>query len=53
MALARGRLSFSLLQQALNTTTKLSCFVVFILIGATIFGLVSRAWMARSGSSTC
>jgi TRAP-type mannitol/chloroaromatic compound transport system permease large subunit len=40
MALVRRRLSFSLLRQALNTTTKLSCFVVFILIGATIFGLV-------------
>jgi GntP family gluconate:H+ symporter len=40
MAMARGRLSFSLLKQALNTTTKLSCFVVFILIGSTIFSLV-------------
>jgi len=40
MALARGRLSVSLLRQALNTTTKLSCFVVFILIGSTIFSLV-------------
>jgi tripartite ATP-independent transporter DctM subunit len=39
MAVARGRLSFSLLKQALNTTTKLSCFVLFILIGATMFGL--------------
>jgi len=39
MALARGRLSLSLLKQALNTTTKLSCFVVFILIGSTIFSL--------------
>jgi tripartite ATP-independent transporter DctM subunit len=39
MALVRRRLSFSLLRQALNTTTKLSCFVVFILIGATMFGL--------------
>ena len=39
MALVRRRLTFSLLRQALNTTTKLSCFVVFILIGATIFGL--------------
>jgi GntP family gluconate:H+ symporter len=37
---ARGRLSFSLLKQALNTTTKLSCFVVFILIGSTVFSLV-------------
>ena len=40
MASVRGRLSFSLLRQALNTTTKLSCFVVFILIGSTIFSLV-------------
>jgi GntP family gluconate:H+ symporter len=40
MATARGRLSFSLLKQALNTTTKLSCFVVFILIGSTFFSLV-------------
>jgi len=40
MALARRRLSWSLLRQALNTTTKLSSFVLFILIGATIFGLV-------------
>ena len=40
MALVRRRLSFSLLRQALNTTTKLSCFVVFILIGSTIFSLV-------------
>lgn len=40
MAVARRRMSMSLLKQALNTTTKLSCFVLFILIGATIFGLV-------------
>ncbi|MES2980137.1 MAG: TRAP transporter large permease subunit [Pseudomonadota bacterium] len=40
MAFARGRLNMSLLKQALNTTTKLSCFVVFILIGSTIFSLV-------------
>jgi TRAP-type mannitol/chloroaromatic compound transport system permease large subunit len=39
MAVARRRLTFSLLKQALNTTTKLSCFVLFILIGATMFGL--------------
>jgi GntP family gluconate:H+ symporter len=39
MAMARKRLTFSLLKQALNTTTKLSCFVLFILIGATMFGL--------------
>ncbi|MFC5499058.1 TRAP transporter large permease subunit [Caenimonas terrae] len=40
MAFVRRRLSFSLLKQALNTTTKLSCFVVFILIGSTCFSLV-------------
>lgn len=39
MAIARRRLTFSLLKQALATTTKLSSFVVFILIGATVFGL--------------
>jgi GntP family gluconate:H+ symporter len=39
MAMARRRLTFSLLKQALATTTKLSSFVLFILIGATIFGL--------------
>ncbi len=40
MAMVRGRLSLALLKQALQTTTKLSCFVVFILIGSTIFSLV-------------
>ena len=40
MAMARGRLSMSLLKQALNTTTKLSSFVVFILVGSTVFSLV-------------
>ena len=40
MAVARGRLSWALLRQALNSTTKLSSFVLFILVGATIFGLV-------------
>lgn len=39
LALARRRLSLSLLKQALTSTTKLSCFVVFILIGATMFSL--------------
>ena len=40
MAVARGRLGLTLLKQALNSTTKLSCFVVFILIGSTMFSLV-------------
>src|SRR5260221_7409264 len=39
MALARRRLSFSLLRQAMNTTAKLTSFVVFILIGARVFSL--------------
>ncbi len=40
MALFRRRLSYSLLKQALNTTTKLASFVVFILVGSTVFSLV-------------
>ena len=40
MAVVRGRLSLTLLKQALASTTKLSCFVVFILIGSTIFSLI-------------
>jgi TRAP-type mannitol/chloroaromatic compound transport system permease large subunit len=39
MALARRRLSFTLLRQAMDTTAKLSTFVVFILIGARVFSL--------------
>ncbi len=39
MALMRKRLSWSLLKQAMDTTTKLSCFVVFILLGSTVFNL--------------
>ncbi|MEI8324698.1 MAG: TRAP transporter large permease subunit [Betaproteobacteria bacterium] len=40
MATLRGRLSFSLLKQALTSTTKLASFVVFILVGSTCFSLV-------------
>jgi len=40
MATARGRLSFKLLKQALTSTTKLASFVLFILVGSTIFSLV-------------
>ena len=42
LAIARGKLSFGLLRQALDKTAKLSTFVMFILIGATVFGLVFR-----------
>jgi TRAP-type mannitol/chloroaromatic compound transport system permease large subunit len=40
MALVRRRLSLSLLRQAMDTTAKLTTFVVFILVGSTIFNLV-------------
>ncbi|MEO8560224.1 MAG: TRAP transporter large permease subunit, partial [Rhodospirillales bacterium] len=39
MALAYRRLSWSLLRQAMDTTAKLSAFVIFILIGARVFSL--------------
>jgi TRAP-type mannitol/chloroaromatic compound transport system permease large subunit len=39
MAMARRRLSFKLMRQAMDTTAKLSSFVVFILIGARVFSL--------------
>jgi len=39
MALVRGRLNLRLLRQAMDTTMKLSCFVLFILVGSTVFSL--------------
>jgi len=39
MAMARNRLTWALVRQAMDTTTKLSCFVLFILIGSTVFNL--------------
>jgi TRAP-type mannitol/chloroaromatic compound transport system permease large subunit len=39
LAISKRRLSFSLLRQALDSTTKLSAFVLFILIGARVFSL--------------
>ena len=43
MAVGRKRLSLPLLKQAMDSTTKLSCFVLFILIGSSVFGLTFRA----------
>jgi TRAP-type mannitol/chloroaromatic compound transport system permease large subunit len=43
MALARRKLSFALLRQALENTTRLSCFVMFILIGSTVFSFTFNA----------
>ena len=39
MAISRRRLSFHLMKQALEATMKLSSFVVFILLGSTVFSL--------------
>jgi len=39
MALARRRIDMKLLRQAMDSTMKLSCFVVFILLGSTVFSL--------------
>jgi len=43
MAIARGRLNLKLMRQAMDSTMKLSCFVLFILIGATVFSLAFQA----------
>ncbi len=43
LALINRRLTWSLLKQAMDKTAKLSAFVMFILVGATVFGLVFRA----------
>lgn len=43
LALSRKRLSLGLLKQAMDSTARLSTFVLFILVGSTVFGLVFRA----------
>jgi TRAP-type mannitol/chloroaromatic compound transport system permease large subunit len=43
IAVARRKLTFVLLQQALASTARLSCFVLFILIGSTIFSFTFTA----------
>jgi TRAP-type mannitol/chloroaromatic compound transport system permease large subunit len=52
MAVSRRRLGFGLLKQALDNTARLSCFVMFILIGATVFSFTFNAadghlWVER------
>ena len=42
LALAKRRLDWKLLRQAMDKTAKLTSFVVFILIGSTMFSLVFR-----------
>jgi tripartite ATP-independent transporter DctM subunit len=43
LALAKRRLGLRVLREALDATMKLSSFVMFILIGSTVFALVFRA----------
>ncbi len=43
MAVARRRLGFGLLNQALDSTVRLSTFVLFILIGSTVFSFTFNA----------
>jgi TRAP-type mannitol/chloroaromatic compound transport system permease large subunit len=43
MALSRRRLNFGLLKQALDNTAKLATFVLFILIGSTVFSFTFNA----------
>ncbi|MBW6484973.1 MAG: TRAP transporter large permease subunit [Syntrophobacterales bacterium] len=43
MAFSRRKLDFTLFKQALENTTILSCFVMFILIGATVFSFTFNA----------
>jgi GntP family gluconate:H+ symporter len=43
MAVGRKRLDMKLLRQAMDSTMKLSCFVVFILVGSTVFSLSFQA----------
>ncbi|HEX2540487.1 MAG TPA: TRAP transporter large permease subunit [Caldimonas sp.] len=43
MAMVRRRIDLKLMRQALDTTMKLSCFVLFILIGSTVFSLSFQA----------
>ncbi|WP_420225163.1 TRAP transporter large permease [Pigmentiphaga litoralis] len=42
MAWGRRSLSLPLLRQSMTVTTKITCFVVFILVGSTVFGLTFR-----------
>jgi TRAP-type mannitol/chloroaromatic compound transport system permease large subunit len=43
MAFGRGKLTLPLLTEALESTTRLSCFVMFILIGSTVFSFTFNA----------
>lgn len=40
LAKSKGKMSMSLTRQAMDSTLKLTCFVIFILIGSSVFNLV-------------
>ncbi len=42
LALVRRRMNLTLLRQAMDSTTRLTCFAIFILIGSTVFSLTFR-----------
>jgi tripartite ATP-independent transporter DctM subunit len=42
LAMINRRLSWALLKQAMNSTAKLTSFVIFILVGSTVFSLTFR-----------
>jgi TRAP-type mannitol/chloroaromatic compound transport system permease large subunit len=43
MAFSRGQINRALMNQALDSTARLSCFVLFILIGSTVFSFTFNA----------
>ena len=43
LALVRRRLNLTLLRQAMDSTARLTSFVIFILVGSTVFSLIFRA----------
>ncbi|MEN9486312.1 MAG: hypothetical protein RJB37_4192, partial [Pseudomonadota bacterium] len=43
MAFSRGQINRKLMNQALDSTARLSCFVLFILIGSTVFSFTFNA----------
>ncbi len=56
LAMARRRVNFAILSDALEATTRLSCFVIFILIGSRIFsltfyGINGHVWVEELSSA--
>ena len=53
LAWLNRRLTWPLVWQGMQTTMRITSMVVFILIGARVFSLCFRAWVARNGSRGC